>query len=97
MFISLAHFVRFLGIIFTILVQEKYSAKNRVKNRHWLWNLMKPIVFKMITIVPMLFAGGDSTLIRSKDLECILVFRSAMPRGVTVVCMYVPILPSLHL
>ena len=25
------------------------------------------------------------------------VFRSAMPRGVTVVCIYVPILPSLHL
>ena len=38
-----------------------------------------------------------STLIRSKDLECILVFRSAMLRGVTVVCIYVPILPSLHL
>ena len=38
-----------------------------------------------------------STLIRSKDLECILVFRSAMPRGVTIVCIYVPILPSLHL
>ena len=38
-----------------------------------------------------------STLIRSKDLECFLVFRSAMPRGVTVVCIYVPILPSLHL
>ena len=34
---------------------------------------------------------------RSKDLECILVFQSAMPRGVTVVCIYVPILPSLHL
>ena len=30
-------------------------------------------------------------------LECILVFRSAMPRGVTVVCIYVPILLSLHL
>ena len=26
-----------------------------------------------------------------KDLECILVFRSAMPRGVTIVCIYVPI------
>ena len=38
-----------------------------------------------------------NTLIRSKDLECFLVFRSAMPRGVTVVCIYVPILPSLHL
>ena len=32
-----------------------------------------------------------------KRPECILVFRSAMPRGVTVVCIYVPILPSLHL
>ena len=38
-----------------------------------------------------------STLIHSKDLECILVFRSAMPRGVTVVCIYVSVLPSLHL
>ena len=31
-----------------------------------------------------------------KSLECILVFRSAMPRGETVVSVYVPILPSLH-
>ena len=38
-----------------------------------------------------------STLIRSKDLEYILVFRNAMPRGVAGVCIYVPILPSLHL
>ena len=28
-----------------------------------------------------------------KRPECILVFRSAMPRGVTVVCINVPILP----
>ena len=52
-----------------------------------LWVMLSPLNHQLYV----------STLIHSKDLECILVFRSAMPRDVTVVCIYVPILPSLHL
>ena len=75
------------------------AFRNRNSLRHSMnWGIQtKPLICAVKKASYSKATFYVSTLIRSKDLECILVFRSAMPRGVTVVCIYVPILPSLHL